>query len=572
MFKSQSAIHLLTKIYSQLLFVTFALIPFSGIIYLYVFQNPPIRFENHGFHEIMIAVAILEGAFISYVTWQCYRHSGEPFLRWLTLGFLGFTLVYAPHGIFTAYSHHNLWLFLLYGPASRLVMAGCLLQALLIYGKPAEDENVRARSAYWWAYIGIFLLIDAVVAGLAESPVAGAPALRLSMEVGAMCLSVLAILILVVRRIRSPLMTIFYGLSLACFAQSSLAFVLTRAWTHLWWLAHAVFATGFFVLSYGVIKAFLTTRSFVAVYSQEELMQRTVAANIRTQETLKNLQNAHLALAQKAEELSRSNALLDQTTKELEHANIDLEAFASSIAHDLRAPIRAIDGFAQILLDDFGRDLAADAQGYLTDIRQAARQMGQMVQDLLNLARLQYQEMNVQTTSLSELVGGILQDIKTELSNRDVEWQIDPLPEVSCDPGLIRQVFVNLLSNAVKFTRGRTPARIHVGQKTGENEFIIFVRDNGIGFDAKLMTKLFGIFVRLHDPKDFEGNGVGLATVRRIVQKHHGQIWAEAQPGQGATFYFSLPKSPEPIAKSDNVVASNGAETMPMSELSEKMH
>jgi signal transduction histidine kinase len=564
--QSQSATRLVTKIYSHLLFITFALIPLSGIAYLFLFQNPPMRFENHGFHEIAISVAILESAFISYVTWQCYRQSGEPFLRWLTLGFLGFTLVYAPHGIFTAYSHHNLWLFLLYGPASRLVMAGCFLRALFIYGKPPENEDIRARRAYWWRYAGVFLLIDVVVAGIASSPLAGAPPVRLSMEIGALCLSLLAILIMVMRRIRSPLMTIFYGLSLACFAQSSLAFVLTRAWTHLWWLAHAIFATGFFVLSYGVIKAFLSTRAFATVYSQEELMERALAANIRTQETLTNLQNAHIALAQKAEELTLSNALLDRATKELEHANIDLEAFASSIAHDLRAPIRAIDGFSKILLDDFSSHLASDAREYLTDIRQCAREMGQMVQDLLNLARLQYQEMTVETVRLSDLLEGVLRDLKADLSNRDVEWQIDTLPEVNCDPGLIRQVFANLLSNAVKFTRDRKPAAIQVGQVIGENEFIIFVRDNGIGFDPKLTDKLFGIFTRLHDAKDFEGNGVGLATVRRVVQKHGGRIWAETQPGRGATFYFSLPKIRQPSLEHDYPIGGKIEEIVPVSK------
>jgi hypothetical protein len=243
------------------LLMTLALIPSFAIVYLYLLQRPPLLFENHRFHEIAIGVSILQGACISFVSWLCYRSSGEPFLRWLTLGFLGFTLIYAPHGIFTAYAHHNLWLFLLYGPASRLVTDGCFVAALLVYGSSAHEEQRRNRKLYWWGAIGIFLLVDLAVAAIATSPVAGNPAVRFSMEIGALCLSTLAIVILVVRRIRSPLMTI-YGFSLACFAQSSLAFLLARAWNHLWWLAHGIFATGFLLLSYRVIQVFLTTRSF----------------------------------------------------------------------------------------------------------------------------------------------------------------------------------------------------------------------------------------------------------------------------------------------------------------------
>jgi signal transduction histidine kinase len=553
--QAPSPINFLTKVYSRLLLAVFSLVPSSLISYLYLFQKPPLRFENHGFHEIAISISILEGAFISYVTWRCYRYSGESFLRWLTLGFLGFTLVYAPHGLFTAYSHHNLWLFLLYGPASRLVMDGCFLIALLVYGKPAETEERRANKHYWWVSIGIFLLIDVAVAGIAISPVAGNPAVRSTMEIGALCLSALGLVILIARRIRSPLMTIFYSLSLACFAQSSLAFVLARAWNHLWWLAHAIFAAGFLLLSYGVIQAFRTTRSFATVYSQEDLMERAVAANAATQQALGRLQDAHVALARKAEELSRSNVLLDQAKRELEHTNAELEAFSSSVAHDLRAPIRAIDGFTRILIEDFSAQLPPTARQYLNDIRQSACAMSQMVKDLLKLSRLQYQKLSLQATPLNDLVESVLRDIKAEFSSREIEWRIGALPVVNCDPGLVRQVFANLLSNAVKFTRNQKPAVIQVEQMTSESELIILVRDNGIGFDPNVATKLFGLFVRLHDVKDFEGTGVGLATVQRIVQKHGGRVWADSLPGQGATFYFSLQEAQTAHEKTEYAVA-----------------
>ena len=538
----RSPIQILTKVYAQLLLITFALIPSAIILYLYLFQKPPLRFESHTFHEIAIAISILEGAFISFVTWRCYCSSGEPFLRWLTLGFLGFTLIYAPHGVFTAYAHRHLWLFLLYGPASRLVMDGCFLIALLVYGKPADTEEQRTRLFYWLCPIGLFLLVDLAVGILAMSPVAGHPAVRSSLEIGALCSSLLGIVILIARRIRSPLMTIFYSLSLACFAQSSFAFVLALAWNHLWWLAHAIFAVGFLLLSYGVIRAFLTTRSFATVYSQEELMDRALAANAEAQQALGHLQDAHMALAQKAEELSHSNLMLDRAKKDLEHKNAELDAFSSSIAHDLRAPIRAVEGFARILMEDFGEQFPPPARQYLSDLRQSAREMGQMVKDLLRLARLQNQQLALQVTPLNPLVESVLREIKAEFPDRKIDWRIGALPVVSCDPGLIRQVLANLLSNAVKFTRDRTPAVIEVRQKTEGNEVIISVDDNGIGFDPNLADKLFGLFVRVHE-QDFDGNGVGLATVQRIVHKHGGRIWAESRPDQGATFCFSLQKA-----------------------------
>jgi len=272
-------------------------------------------------------------------------------------------------------------------------------------------------------------------------------------------------------------------------------------------------------------------------------MEKTVAANAQAQQALGRLQDAHHALAQKVEELAQSNALLNDAKKELEQTNVDLEAFSSSIAHDLRAPIRAVDGFAQILLDDFSAQLPSTARQYLADIQESNRGMSQMVNDLLHLARLQYQHITLKLVPLNEVVESVLRDLKAQIAGRDIEWRIGVLPEASCDPGLIRQVFANLLSNAVKFTRNRKPAVIEIGYITAESESVIFVRDNGVGFDPGLASKLFGIFVRLHDAKDFEGTGVGLATVQRIVQKHGGRIWADAQAGKGTTFYFTLRKA-----------------------------
>jgi diguanylate cyclase (GGDEF)-like protein len=289
------AVQLVTKAYVILVLTGFALIPAYLIAYLFFFQDPTLKFENHTFHEIAIAIATLEGLFVTYVTWSCYQSSGEPLLRWMTLGFLGFVLIYALHGAFTGFAHHNIWLFLLYGPASRLVMAILLFVALLSYDHPPDAADRRMKRRPWLIWIGLFLLADLAVAYLANSPIAGNLAVRLSMEGGALALSLLNVAVFLLRRIRSPLMAIF-TLSVTLFALSSLAFILGRPWNHMWWLAHGIFAAGFFLLSYGVVQAFQTTRSFSTIYSQEELVARLAAAMARTEHALQELQRTNQKL------------------------------------------------------------------------------------------------------------------------------------------------------------------------------------------------------------------------------------------------------------------------------------
>ncbi|AZO82434.1 GGDEF domain-containing protein [Stutzerimonas stutzeri] len=289
------AVRLMVKVYACLLLAGFALVPAYLIGYLYFFQDSTLLFENHLFHIIAITAATLAGLFVTYVTWRCYQSSGEPLLRWMTLGFLGFVVIYALHGAFTGLAHHNIWLFLLYGPASRLVMSVLLLVAMLSYHRPPDAADQRMTARPWLTWIGLFLLVDVAVAYVANSPIAGNLAVRLSMEGGALVLSILTVTILLLRRIRSPLMTIFI-ISVTAFALSSLAFILARPWNHMWWLAHAIFAGGFFMLSYGVVQAFLTTRSFSRIYSQEELMVRLAEAMAYAENALQELQRTNQEL------------------------------------------------------------------------------------------------------------------------------------------------------------------------------------------------------------------------------------------------------------------------------------
>lgn len=275
----------ITRTYKWFLNILIACTPTYILLYLMSFVDPSLRYKDYVFHEVAITSSIIAGGFVSYITWRCYISSGEQFLRWLTAGLLGFTFIYAPHGFLTRCADQNIWLFILYGPASRLVMSGVFFVGLLKYGKTPHSIEERTSTAFWWKCIGFFLSINCAVAVVASSSVAGHPLVRMSMEVSALVLSLLAAIIIWLRRIKSPLMVI-YAISLLCFTQSSIAFLGAKVWSHTWWYAHIVFASGFFLLSHGVMQAFHTTRSFISVYSIEEMVSklREEKANVEKRE------------------------------------------------------------------------------------------------------------------------------------------------------------------------------------------------------------------------------------------------------------------------------------------------
>ncbi len=249
-------------------------------------------------------------------------------------------------------------------------------------------------------------------------------------------------------------------------------------------------------------------------------------------------------VAQRTEEIRKLNEELEQRvaqrTAELAAANDELEAFTYSVSHDLRAPLRHIDGFSKLLLEECGKTLPEGPRRYLTRVREGTQRMGALVDELLNLARLGRKSLTFTRTRMNSLVEEALRVLSLDMAGREVEFRIGALPFVECDPGLVKQVFVNLLSNALKFTRPRERALIEVGMTESDGRKAVFVRDNGVGFSMKYADKLFGIFQRLHRAEDFEGTGVGLATVQRIIHKHGGRVWAEAELDRGAAFYFTL--------------------------------
>jgi len=258
--------------------------------------------------------------------------------------------------------------------------------------------------------------------------------------------------------------------------------------------------------------------------------------------------------------LKHVNERLELQAGELSDTNNELESFTYSVAHDLRAPLRHMAGYSNVVLQDYGPKLDGEARRQLEKISDGAEKMGQLVDDLLSLSKVGLQELALEDTALNSLVRRVVRNLAPECSGREIEWKIGDLSHAECDSGLMEQVFVNLLSNAVKYTGKQERAVIEVGERMQGGERVIFIRDNGVGFEMQYAGKLFGVFQRLHKTRDFEGTGVGLAIVQRIIRKHGGRIWAEAELDQGATFSFTVGSPGKQTSNQPEIAVENAVE------------
>jgi signal transduction histidine kinase len=279
------------------------------------------------------------------------------------------------------------------------------------------------------------------------------------------------------------------------------------------------------------------------------LMKPVVSGILRAKvEVFVELASARMKLQQEvaerariAGEIAKLNMALEQRNEDLIAANEDLEAFGHSVSHDLRMPLRHIHAYISMLEETASKKLDVEERRQFNVIRDAARKMGQLIDDLLAFSRIGRTEIKAEQIDNEAVVQDTIADMQTDLKDRRIVWTIESLPTVHGDLGLLRQVWANLLANAVKYTRPREEAQITISGVSQDNEAIFSVADNGVGFDPAYADRLFGVFQRLHSDKQFEGTGVGLANVRRIVQRHGGRTWADAKQNEGAVFYFSLP-------------------------------
>ena len=246
-------------------------------------------------------------------------------------------------------------------------------------------------------------------------------------------------------------------------------------------------------------------------------------------------------LAKARDELAKLNEQLRDKAAQLEAANKELESFSYSVSHDLRAPLRAISAFSNDLLAEHAPQMQPEGKELLERIVSSGQRMTQIIDDLLRLSQLGRQRLSKQPVNISNLVRAVLDELRTEQARRDIQFHIRDLPDCVADPSLLKQVLINLLSNALKFTRQKAIAVVEVGCSVQSGEEVYFVRDNGAGFNMRYAQNLFGVFQRLHGEQEFEGTGVGLSIVHRIIQRHGGRLWAEAEVDKGATFYFTLP-------------------------------
>lgn len=382
----------LTNLYVHLLGVLIALVPMMAIGYLKFFQDAELRFEAHGLYELTSLLAIALGAFITFVTWRCYLATGEVFLRWFTLAYLSFTLIYLPNALLSQYFNNMTGLFIAYGPASRLAMAACFLVALVRLGVSADPPECRRRPTTWIIALCIILAINLGLAGTILTPLIQAQTLIGLMEGLALVLLLAGIVVITQRGLRLSLM-ITYLLSIAVFAQASIAFMLSDVWSHLWWLAHIIFIAGFLLLSYGVVHAFQITRSFCTVNSLADVMSQLREQQHLTSQALSKLKTKNSRLSQQAATdwltgVSNRRHFMWQAKREIARAKRD-DTHLSLLCLDLDYFKKVNDGYGHQVGDEVLKQAALVVNDNLRPTDLLARVGGEEFHALLPGANIQ---------------------------------------------------------------------------------------------------------------------------------------------------------------------------------------
>lgn len=460
------------------------------------------------FHVVVINLAIAFSAFATYVAYRAYRTSGKPFLKWLLLGMISFTVIYFPHGFLTtvALDAGNPWVFLLFGPSSRLVLAACFLAASLSYGRPSQfaDQKTAPRTVIGWALVCIVICL--AVFALAWSPIAHERAVRWSMEICAMALLASSVGVLWFRGGRNSFSQTFMVVQIV-FIQSSFAFLSAPMWSHSWWFAHVIYASGFLLLTYQVATVYIGGISFEDVFSTTELLEDVREANQR-----------------------------------YERSNRDLSQFAHTVSHDLQAPLRRMGSFVE-LAEEGIQDVSVpeEVHYYMSVIRENATQLRALVTRILELSSVGSKALDFTPVPLSELLNEVAELFQKDLNDiKGICEVAKELPTVCGDRILLFELFQNLIQNAIKYRSADRPLCISISARPEGRGWIIDVADNGRGFNMADAKKAFQMLSRLH-ASDTSGTGAGLAICTRIADRHGGRIDVDAEPDGGATFHVHLP-------------------------------
>ena len=510
---------MLISIFSRATLTLAVLTPAFIITYLLAFGGATLRFHHHLYHEVAILIAVATSSFIGWVAHQNYRKTGETYQHWVALAYFAFAIIYTPHGILTRFSDMHLPAFLIFGPASRLAMALYLLIAIMRFEKQAA-HNLRM-----WPHMIGFLAVSTALAGLGFAGLINIPQVR-TVEMTSNVVFSFTVLAMLVKW-RSEHLLNYHLAALLWFIQASTAFLLSKPWTHMWWLAHLVSAAGFMILGYAIMRARQTTGAFSQVFSSEQLHRRlkehAAKLELEKQEQAKLIEKLHIA----STHLTRSNR--------------DLEQFASRVSHDLQAPLLTISGFSDIIKTNGKGKLDKDTDTALEYIQDGVRRMQSLIEGLLAFSRSMQQTQRLEPVNLNTLLGETIKDLHQSIATTRAKIVFEDLPTVECNPVQLRSVFQNLLTNAIKFC-GDTPPEIFISWQRNQDHWKLSIRDNGIGIAPADVNTIFAMFHRLHSHQAYAGSGIGLATVERIIEGHGGRIWVESPgEGKGSCFHFTLP-------------------------------